>query len=103
MQGLGGVEYAGVAVINGYAYISSGSSVIYSAVGSINVTAAASCLGRVMGDNWTADTIGSESWTANSIGSETWTAVATDTNTWTPASVSSTSWTNNTIGSETWH
>ena len=78
---------------------------VFSALGSVSSTSTVSCLGRIIGDNWTGETARTESWTGiapsttvwtvSSEGSEPWTGTTPTSTTWTTSSGSNNSWVNN--------
>jgi hypothetical protein len=79
---LGGVQYSGQASVIGVATVNANAFAVYSGIGSVNGNATVVCLGRIIGDEWSAETAGSESWnpipandtiwTDKSIGNQTW-------------------------------
>jgi hypothetical protein len=76
------VQYSGVAFVNGIATVNANAIADYSAAGSVNGSATVVCLGRILGEEWSAEAAGSENWnpipandtiwTDKSIGNQTW-------------------------------
>ena len=102
VSAIGGVEYEGTGSVVCQATVSINANTIFSANATVNGTVLVNCFGRILGDNWSDETVGSESWTGISASTTTWTVETAGSESWTAQSASSTTWTQISSGNSQW-
>jgi len=75
---------------------------VYSAVATVNGITLVNCFGRVLGDNWTDETAGTEAWTGVSPSATVWTVASAGSETWTGTTPTVTTWSNISSGNSQW-
>jgi hypothetical protein len=96
------VQYSGEASVNGIATVNANAIAVFSAIGSVNGEATVVCLGRILGDEWTDETAGSESWTPETPSADVWVDASADSTSWNNVPANNPNWTDKSIGNQTW-
>jgi len=99
---VGGVEFEGTGFIECFATVTASPVAIYSAVATVNGITLVNCFGRVLGDNWTDETAGTEAWTGVSPSATVWTVASAGSETWTGTTPTVTTWSNISSGNSQW-
>jgi hypothetical protein len=102
VSAIGGVEFEGTGSIECFATVTANPVAIYGAVATVNGITLVNCLGRVLGDNWTDETAGTEAWTGISASTTTWTVETAGSETWTGTTPTVTTWSNISSGNSQW-
>ncbi len=71
-------------------------------MGSVSNTSTVSCLGRILGDNWTGETAGTEAWTGIAPSTTVWTVSSVGSEPWTGTTPTVTTWSNISSGNSQW-
>ena len=79
---VGNVESVIIAIVNAQALVDANGNAVFVGIGVIDANATVICNGRIMGDEWSDQSVGAETWTAVAIESTTWTNQTTGNETW---------------------
>jgi hypothetical protein len=79
---VGKVESVIIAIVNAQALVDANGNAVFLGIGVIDANATVICNGRIMGDEWSDQSVGAETWTAVAIESTTWTNQTTGNETW---------------------
>jgi hypothetical protein len=78
------MTYEGFGQITVEALLNASANAILAGVGAINATSTVTAKGKILGEEWSPVTPGSESWNDIPPGSDTWTDITGSNNTWLP-------------------